>query len=175
MPIDVQILPAQHQEHVPQNNFSSAEGAIVDGEISKLIKKGVINESQYGIGQHISPKFLRPKSDGTFRLILNLKKFNELQPKIHFKMDTVWSILNLIKQDCFMAKMDIKDAYYSVSAKPHDRKFLKFMHKGKLYEFCALPNGLSVGPRKFTKLLKPPLSILLIKRINVEAFIDDVC
>ena len=174
LPIELQNTPAQHQEHIQQNNFSPAEVPIVDEEISKLIKKGVITESQNVIGQYISPIFLRPKSDGTFRLILNLKKFNELQPKIHFKMDTIWSILNLIKKDCFMAKLDLKDAYYSVSIKPLDRKFLKFVHKGKLYEFCSLPNGLSVGPRKFTKLLKPPLTVLRKQGINVGAYIDDI-
>ena len=126
------------------------------------------------MGQHVSPIFLRSKSDGTFRLILNLKKFNELQPKIHFKMDTIWSILSLIRKDCFMTKLDIKDAYYSVPIKSQDRKFLKFMHKRKLYEFCALPNGLSTGPRKFTKLLKPPLSVLRKQKSNVGAYIDDL-
>ena len=73
-----------------------------------------------------------------------------------------------------MAKLDIKDAYYSVPIKLQDRKFLTFMYKGKLYEFCALPNGLSPGPRKFRKLLKPPLSVLCKQKINVRAYIDDI-
>ena len=174
LPIEFQIAPAEYQEHIPKNNFSVAEIPIVDEEISKLIKKGVVIESQHVTGQHISPIFLRSKSGGTFRLILNLKRFNELQRKLHFKMDTIWSILNLIRKDCFMTKLDIKDAYYSVPIKLEDRKFLKFMHKGKLYEFCAVPNGLSPGPRKFTKLLKPPLSVLRKQKVNVGAYIDDI-
>ena len=72
-----------------------------------------------------------------------------------------------------MTKLDIKDTYYSVPIKIQDRKFLKFMHKGKLYEFCAMPNGLSTGPRTFTKLLKPTLSVLSEQEINAGAYIDD--
>ncbi len=89
-------------------------------------------------------------------------------------MDTIYTILNLIKQDCFMTKLDIKDAYYAIPIKAEDRKFLKFRHNGKLYNFCSLPNGLSAGPRKFTKLLKPPLSVLRKQIINVGAYIDDL-
>ena len=59
-----------------------------------------------------------------------------------------------------MASVDIKDAYYSVPIAAEDQKFLKFMFEGQLYQFTCLPNGLFPGPRKFTKLLKPPLATL---------------
>ena len=41
-----------------------------------------------------------------------------------------------------------------------DKKFLRFIWEGELYEFTCLPNGLPCAPRIFTKILKPPLSTL---------------
>ena len=129
-------------------------------EIKDLLCKGVIKESQDKEGEYISPIFLTPRSDGLFRMILNFKKLNDHMPYIHFKMETIKSILNLVTPNCYMAKIDIMDTYYSIPILPEHQKFLKFSLQRKLYKSTSLPNGLFSGPRKFTKLLKPPLAEL---------------
>ena len=35
-------------------------------------------------------------------------------PYINFKMETIKSALNLVTPNCYMAKIDKKDAYYSI-------------------------------------------------------------
>ena len=75
------------------------------------------------------------------RIIFNLKKLNYFMPYDYFKMDTVTSVLNLITKNCFMSKVDIKDAYYSVPINGMHQKFLKFDYGGKLYQLTSLPNG----------------------------------
>ena len=107
-------------------------------------------------------------------MILNLKRLNENMPYIHFKMETINSILTLVTPNCFMAKVDIKDAYYSIPVLPEHQKYLKFYFRGELYQFRCLPNGLCSGPRKFTKLLKPPLSYPRLQKVTVAGFIDDL-
>ena len=87
-------------------------------------------------------------------------------------METIKSVLNLVTPNCYMAKIDIKDAYYSIPILPEHQKFLKFSLQGKLYKFTCLPNGLCSGPRKFTKLLKPPLAELRLDYIKIAAYID---
>ena len=117
--------------------------------------------------------FIRPKSDGTHRLILNLSRLNDHVDKISFKMETLKSALHMIRKGCFFAKIDLKDAFYSVSIAKHDRKYLKFEWEGELYEFTCLPNGLSTASRIFTKVLKPVFAALRkIGHSNV-AYIDD--
>ena len=61
-----------------------------------------------------------------------------------------------------MAASDLKDAYYSVKIDELDTKYLEFLLNSRLLKFLVLPNGLSPGPRKFTKLTKPPLAFLRI-------------
>ena len=46
-----------------------------------------------------------------------------------------------------MVALDIKDAYYSIPVEESFQKYLKFVWKGILYQFCVLPNGLSPCPR----------------------------
>ena len=87
-------------------------------------------------------------------------------------METIKSALNLVTPKCYMAKIDIKDAYYSIPILPEHQK-LKFSWQGKLYKFTCLPNGLCSGPIKFTKLLKPPLAELRLDYIKSTAYIDD--
>lgn len=113
----------------------------------------------WGRGIHI-PIFTRPKKDGTHRMILNLKSLNKNITHHHFKMDTVLTAVRLMKPGCFMASIDLKDAYYSVSIHSDFPKYLKFNWRGQLYKFVCFPNGLAPCPRQFTKLLKPVFSSL---------------
>ena len=123
----------------------------------------------------ISPIFVRLKTDDGMRLILNLKSLNKLVPHKKSKMDTTSTILHLVRPEMFLAKLDIKDAYSSISIEESHQKLLKFKFKGKLYKFLPHPNGYTEEPRKFTKLLKPPLATLIIQwRILVASYIDDL-
>ena len=50
----------------------------------------------------------------------------------------------------------------------------RFSLWGNFYKFTFLPNGLCSAPRKFTKLLKPPLAKLRLDYIKIAAYIDDL-
>ena len=156
--IECTATPVQHK--LPNQIFSEHEYPIVRQEVHKLLEKRVITKVSPIPGQILSNVFLRPKKDGTHRLILNLKRFNESVSHYHFKMDSFSTITKLVSQNCYLASVDMKDAYYSIPIRSSDRKFLRFLWKGKLYELTCLPNGLSCAPRIFTKILKPPLSTL---------------
>lgn len=153
--------------------FSSKEKEIIDLEIDKLKLKGVIEETFHSDGEFISPIFLRRKKDNSYRLILNLKEFNQNVEYYHFKMENLQHAIRLMQKGCFMASMDLKDAYYSVPFAKEHRKYLRFRWNGKLFQFTCLPNGLSIGPRRFTKILKPVYAYLRkMGHVNV-GYIDD--
>ena len=169
--IECTTPPLQHTQY--GQKFQPHEYQILDGEISKLLNKGVIAKVPDKPGQIVSNIFLRPKKDGSYRLILNLKQFNTNVVHHHFKMDSIQTIIKLVTRNCYMASLDLKDAYYSIPIKSADRQFLRFRWRGTLYEFTCLPNGLTSAPRKFTKILKPVLSTLhKMGHISV-AHIDD--
>ena len=146
----------------------------IQDEVNKLLEKGVVVEREHEPVEYISPIFLREKTDGTQRLILNLKHLNKYLEYKHFKMQTLHTDLTLIQRNCYMATIDLKDAYYSVKIDGNDTCFLKFLCDSKLLKFVVLPNGLSPGPRKFTKLTKPPLVILRMQGYIVAIYVDDI-
>ena len=106
-------------------------------------------------------------------MALHLKSLNALVTYHHFKMDTVWTAIYMMKPHCFMASIDLKDACYSVPICQDHQNFLKFSWKGTYYTFTAFPNGLALCPQKFTKLLKPVYAYLRSLGNVSVAYIDD--
>ncbi len=136
----------------------------------------VLQEIKEGPDLFLSNIFLRPKPTGV-RMILNLKNVNQFIEYHKFKMETLESIIKLMRPNCFMSSLDLSDAYYSVNVATEHRKFLCFPWEGegvrKIYAYTCYPNGLSSAPRDFTKLLKPPLSYLRLQGVTIAIYIDD--
>ncbi|CAB4032023.1 Pol poly, partial [Paramuricea clavata] len=98
----------------PTNSISKDHEIKMDEEISKLLAKNVIVKTFREPGEFISPIFSVPKKDDKVRLILNLKIFNEHVKSYHFKMDSINTALSLMTKECWLASLDLKDAYYTV-------------------------------------------------------------
>ena len=130
--------------HAPHTiMFNNEEIQIIENEIEKLLQKEVIQICNRESGDYISNVFIRPKRDNTFRMILNLKNFNEHLTYHHFKMDTIHTAIPMIRPNCYMASIDLKDAYYSVPILVQDQKYLKFRWNDKFYKYACFANGLS--------------------------------
>ena len=153
--------------------FNMQESKIIDNEIEELLAKKVIEETSHEEGEFISNIFLRKKKNGRYRMILNLKEFNVHVEYHHFKMETLETALKLVTRDCYMASIDIKDAYYCVPVHEDYRKYLKFNWNSKLFQFTCAPNGLACVPRKYTKMMKPVYSVLRKQGHNITGYIDD--
>ena len=128
--------------------------------------------------KHLSNVFLRPKKNGSYRLILNLKGLNGGIEYKKFKMEMLESIVKLIRPNCYMSSLDLSDAYYSVPIAKEHQAYLCFPWVDlegvrKIYTYTCLPNGLSSAPRDFTKLLKPPLAHLRLLGVPIAVYIDD--
>ena len=100
-----------------------------------------------------------------FLLLLQTKLYNQ------FKLETLQLILKLTTAGCFMVSLDLKDAYYVFPINPDYTKYLKFSWKGELYRFLVC---LSSRPRKFTKLMKPPIATLRINGCIVAIYTHDL-
>ena len=153
--------------------FNECERSIVNEEVKKLRLKQVIEPVPHETDEYISNVFLRLKKNGKYRLIINLRPLNKLVEYQHFKMDSIHTCIALMKQNCYMASLDLQDAYYSVPVAQDFRKFLKFKWNGELYQFNSLPMGLACAPRIFTKILKPVFSHLREQGHVSSGYIDD--
>ena len=134
-----------HKARSPK--ISDKEINLIKDEIDKVLTKSIIKETCHEKKEFVSPIFISHKSNGGIRLILHLEQLNKNIEYHHFKMNSINIILNLIIKDCFMALIDLKDAYYSVKISENFQRYLKFEFFNKLYKFVCFPNGLALCPR----------------------------
>ena len=62
----------------------------------------------------MSSIFTREKRDGSYRMPLNLKQLNNHIVYEYFKVESLQSVLNIIRPNCQMASVDMKDAFYTM-------------------------------------------------------------
>ena len=91
----------------------------------------------------------------------------------HFKIEDIRTACKLITQNCFMANLDLKNAYFLVPVDEKYRKFLRFYFENILFEFNCLPFGLNISPFVFTKIMKPVVSYLSEKGFFSVVYLDD--
>ena len=83
--------------------LSKFEEEAINKESLDFTKKEIIEaEVQADPDESIFNSFVRPKSDGGIRVILNLKPFNQQYVyKIHFEMESLKSVINALRQTVF--------------------------------------------------------------------------
>ena len=88
----INLTDIPSQGHIAQHSFSDHEKEVIDKEITQLTAKKVVTQSSLEEGDCISPIFLKPKKDGSYRMILNLKELNASVEAPHSR----WSLLEIL-------------------------------------------------------------------------------
>ena len=142
-------------------------------EVDILLKKGVIEEITDSSLGFFSRLFLVPKKENKWRPIIDLSTLNlHLRKKI-FKMETISTVLSSLVKGEWMTSIDLTDAYFHIAIfRPH-RRYLRFMIGTQIYQFCALPFGLTHSPEAFTAVLRPVVAWCHLNNFFVHQYIDD--
>ncbi len=153
----------------------SKDAPVLHAEVAVLLAKDAIEpvppaEMKSGF---YSPYFIVPKKDGGLRPILDLRVLNRALHKLPFRMLTQRRIFQCVRPFDWFAAIDLKDAYFHVSILPRHRPFLRFAFEGRAYQYKALPFGLSLSPRVFTKVVEAALVPLREAGIRILNYLDD--
>ena len=76
--------------------FTQVKTDAIDTGISKLLQKGVMKRSNREERDFISLTLVTPKTDGGYKLILNLKSLNDYIEIEHFKIHGLEKIIKLV-------------------------------------------------------------------------------
>ena len=66
--------------------------------------------------------FLSGKKNGSFRLVIDLKKINNFIPYNYFKTEDLLNVKELLVIGDWIVKLDLKDACFTVLLSKTDRK-----------------------------------------------------
>ena len=129
----------------------------IDKEISELLESGIISKVDPSPDQVVSRVFLVPKKTGDFRMIIDLSVLNKFINKVSFKMEDKTTIKALIRENDFMASIDLKSAFHSIPLHEDSKKFVVFEVDNQRYCYNRLVFGLTSSPRIFSKVLSHSL------------------
>ena len=139
----------KYETRLPDSKMS-----VIRKEISELLHKGAIRvvsqEEAQSVPGHYSQIFAVPKPGGKWRVVINMKPLNEHVLKESFHMETSKDVRSLLQPEDYGAVIDLTDAYYTVKLHEDFRKYCRFIVDGVIYEYVALPMGLTCSARIFT-------------------------
>ncbi|XP_069827928.1 uncharacterized protein [Dendropsophus ebraccatus] len=144
---------------ITKSQMGEVGAKTLEKEVISLIDKDVLVPVPHGeIEQGFySTLFLVQKPDLSFRVIINLKPLNRFLKYQRFKMESIKSTINLLQKNCFMASIDLKDAYLHVPIHKQYQKYLRIairINNNLCHlQFQALPFGIAIAPRVFTKII----------------------
>ena len=90
-----------------------------------------------------------------------------------FKMETPESIPLSLQPGEGVTSLDFSDAYFHIPLSPNSRKFLRFSFQNQIFQFRALPFGLSSAPMEFTIVVKEVKLMAQARNIRMRQYLDD--
>ncbi len=151
------------------------QATLLRDHVKELLQKGAVeqvkNKSSRGLYSHL---FLVPKKNGKLRPVINLKKLNKSLVIPRFTMETTSTLATSMLPDEWATSIDLTDAYFHVPILPAFRKWMRIVVDGKMYQFKALPFGLSTAPLIFTRVLEPVAVYLHSQGIQLHRYLDDL-
>lgn len=166
--------PRPH-DGIRQLALSQGDYAKCTDEVRDLLLKGATTVLSHDPGDSfINRVFPVKKKDGGTRPVIDCRLLNLHIPKEHFKMESLTNVKLLLRRRDWMTKIDIKDAYLHIAIHKAYRRFLRFYWDHQLFEFTALPFGVTSAPRLFTKVLRPVIGLLRRQGIRCVIYLDDL-
>ncbi|KAA6363186.1 MAG: hypothetical protein EZS28_041288 [Streblomastix strix] len=100
-----------------------------------------------------NPSFLAKRPDVRYRKILDYKQINQLTRVVHFKMDGVIELAQLLDKGDYATTLDIKDAFLHIKVSKALQPYFGFHFLTRSFTYRALSFGYRRSPYIFTKTL----------------------
>ncbi|KAL8590051.1 hypothetical protein ACOMHN_034282 [Nucella lapillus] len=166
-------MPPLSDTPPPHRSSSAEKEAVIQSEITLMLQKGAIQELHDPGPGFYSRLFVVPKPNGSWRPILDLSPLNKFIRDMKFRMESTSSIRESIRSGDWAASIDLKDAYFHINIAQAHRKYLRFVWRGRTFQFKALPFGLSLAPFVFTKVCTEVASLARTRAIRLRCYLDD--
>ena len=167
--------PTLSRESFMETHYRDPEKqSLIRQEVNTMLTKQAIEEVKGDIGLgYYSRLFLVAKKNGKLRPVINLKKLNKFLDIPRFHMETIQTVWETLSPGNYTFSLDLQDAYFHVPIHVNFRKYLRFAFEGKIYQFRALPFGLSTSPWAFTRVVSEVKKMVHLLNIMLNLYLDD--
>ena len=156
----------------PLRSFYQEETPAIKSYVQDLLAKSVVKKAKSLRFQ--GRLFCVPKKDSDKeRVILDLSVLNLSIQCDRFRMLTISQVRTLLPRGAVTISIDLTDAYWHIPIARRLTPFLGFRLGNQAYTFKAMPFGLNIAPRVFTKLADSVVQELRRRGILVAAYLDD--
>ncbi|KZS13083.1 Uncharacterized protein APZ42_021817 [Daphnia magna] len=164
--INTGVNPPIHQ--LPYES-SWKERAVIQEQVEGMLRQGIIEHSD---SPWSSPVVLVKKKDGTWRFCVDYRKLNAVTVKDSYPLPRVADNLWWLEGATIFSSMDLQSGYHQVPVASKDRPKTAFVTADGLYQFCALPFGLTNAPGIFQRAMDIILAGL--RWTTCLVYLDDV-
>ncbi|KAK7105998.1 hypothetical protein V1264_017305 [Littorina saxatilis] len=88
-------------------------------------------------------------------------------------METPTSVRQALRPRDWVTSIDLSDAYFHILMHQTDRKWLRFVWGNRIFQFRALPFGLSLAPWIFTMVVRQFCALIRGQGIRLRTYLDD--
>jgi hypothetical protein len=117
---------------VKKMQHSPTDQLAIDTAVEKFLKAGIIHKSTTQSRNYLS-NFFTIQEPTKRRPILDCTTLNKFLQVQHFKMEGIPALRDLIEEDDYICKIDLKDAYVVVPIHRESQQFLTLESRAILY------------------------------------------
>ena len=142
---------------------------VVDAETQKMLKEGVIRESN---SPWSSPVVLVQKKDGSWRFCVDYRKLNSLTHRDAYPLPRIDETLDTLGGSKFFTTLDLASGYWQLEIEEADKEKTAFSTRQGHFKFNVMPFGLTNAPATFQRLMECLLAGLSPEQCMI--YLDDI-
>ena len=156
--------------HQKRRKFAPERNIIIQEEVDKLLKTGMIREVKY-------PKWLAnvvvvQKKNGKWRVCVDFTDLNKACPKDPFPLPHIDSMVDATVGHELLTFMDALSGFQQIQMEPSDQEDTAFMTPTGIYCYIAMPFGLRNAGATYQRLV----NMMFKEQLGdtMEVYIDDM-
>ncbi|KAK7922815.1 hypothetical protein WMY93_009717 [Mugilogobius chulae] len=130
------------------NNVQRAE---IERQVARLLAEGLVEESY---SPWASPVVLVKKKGGQWRFCIDYRRLNAVTIKDSHPLPRVDDSLDALAGSLWFSTLDFSNGYWQVEVAEEDREKTAFTTGRGLYQWRAMPMGLSNSPATFQRMME---------------------
>ncbi|GBM14503.1 Transposon Ty3-I Gag-Pol polyprotein [Araneus ventricosus] len=138
-------------------------------QINVLLEAGIIQPSTSSFS---APVILVKKSDGSYRLVADLRKLNAKTVPDNYPLPNYAEMIDNLSGAKFFSTLDLTSGFHQMFMHPDHTKYTAIATEFGLFEYKRLPFGLRNASASFQRLMN--LVLAGLNEFQISCYIDDL-